>query len=314
MRTLDADAVASATPWPDLVDALANAVAASDVVSPERHVHPYSGTADADSSLLLMPAWTAAASADGLVGVKVVTFVPDNATRGVPTINAAYLAFDRVTGEPRAMLDGDVLTARRTAAISALAARLLARPGSRRLAVLGAGQLAPAVVAAHAAVGGIEQATIWGRDPDRARAAAGAAGELAGFEVATADDPESAVGAADIVVCVTGATAPVLHGRWLRPGCHVNLVGSFRGDMRESDDDVVRRATLFVDVPGAVVAGDLAQPIETGVIRATDIAADLAALATGRHPGRSGDDEITVFKSVGFAAADLATARLALAR
>lgn len=314
MRTLDADAVAAATPWAALADVLERSAATSDAICPDRHVHPYEGAGSSTSSLLLMPAWTTDATGDGMVGVKVVTHVPENGDRGLPTINAAYLAFDRVTGAPVAMLDGDALTSRRTAAISALAGRLLARADSRSLTVVGTGQLCSPVVAAHTALGGFERVSIWGRDAARARSAALDASATTSVPVTAAEDLEQAVRGADVVVCVTGATAPLVLGRWLRPGTHVNLFGAFRPDMRESDDEVVRRATLFVDVPAAVTAGDLSQPIADGVIQPADIAGDLADLAAGRHPGRSQPGEITVFKSVGFAAADLAAARLALSR
>ncbi len=118
---------------------------------------------------------------------------------------------------------------------------------------------------------------------------------------------------AHIISCVTGATDPIVHGDWLAPGTHLDLVGGFQPDMRESDDAAISRATLFVDtMAGAMVAGDLAQPLADGIIVESSIASDLAALVTGEHPGRSTDAEITLFKSAGFALADLAAARLAL--
>ncbi len=308
MLFLDADTVVRSTPWTPLMDGLAEALRAGSTTSPDRHVHDVAQPDGSTGALLLMPSWVD----NEAVGVKVVTYYPANATTEHPTVNAAYLLFDGATGLPAATIDGDALTARRTAAVSALAARHLARSDAERLLIVGTGQLAPNLALAHAAERELERVAVWGRNQASAEtvaAALAAAGlpAVAGARDGLADE----AAAADIISCATGATSPLIQGEWLSPGTHLDLVGGFRPDMREADDEAVRRSTVFVDtVAGASVSGDLAQPLESGVLTADGIAADLAALVSGVHTGRGSDDEITLFKSAGFAAADLAAARL----
>ncbi len=308
MRMLDAAAVRAATPWPELIAAIAAALAGDAVTAPERHVHPVGLPDGGTGTLLLMPAWVDTE----MIGVKAVTYFPSNAGTDVPTVNSAYLAFDGRTGQVAAVLDGDELTARRTAAISALAANRLARTDARRLLVVGTGALSPNMARAHAAIRPLVRIEVWGR---RHEAAASVAETLRaeGLPAETSDDLDASIRGADIVSCVTGATEPLVRGALLSEGAHLDLVGSFTPDMRESDDEAAARATIFVDtVAGALRAGDLAQPLADGVITEASIIADLQALAAGDHPGRTTPDEITLFKSAGFAAADLAAARLAL--
>ena len=306
IRTLDAAAVRTATPWPELIAAIAAALAEDAVSAPERHVHPVGLPDGGTGALLLMPAWV-----DGeLIGVKTVTYFPSNAGTAVPTVNAAYLLLDGRTGQLRAVLDGDELTDRRTAAVSALAADRLARADAERLLVVGTGRLSPNMARAHATVRPLTSIEIWGRNPQAAQSVAETL-QAEGLPARPVADLDASMPEADIVSCVTGATSPLVRGELLAPGAHLDLVGSFQPDMRESDDAAVARATIFVDtVVGASMSGDLAQPLADGVITEASITADLSALANGDHPGRTSADEITLFKSAGFAAADLAAARL----
>ena len=308
MRVLDADAVQAATPWPELIAAIAETLAGDAVTAPERHVHPVGLPGGGTGSFLLMPAW-----ADGeLIGVKAVTYFPSNAGTDVPTVNAAYLAFDGRTGQVLAVLDGDELTARRTGAISALAADRLARPDAQHLLVVGTGALSPNMARAHASVRPLALIEVWGRRPEAAASVAETL-RAEGLPAEASADLDASVRRADIVSCVTGATEPLVRGELLTPGAHLDLVGSFRPDMRESDDMAAARATIFVDsATGALMSGDLAQPLADGVLTEAAITADLRALVAGDHPGRTAPEEITLFKSAGFAAADLAAARLAL--
>ena len=308
MRFLDAAAVRAATPWPELIAAIAEVLAEEHLTSPERHVHPVGLPDGGEGALLLMPAWIDRE----LIGVKTVTYFPSNAGTAVPTVNAAYQLLDGRTGQLSAVLDGDELTDRRTAAISALAADHLARADVERLLVVGTGRLSPNMARAHAAVRPLTSIEIWGRRPEAAEAVAEQL-QAEGLPARATTDLDAGIQAADIISCVTGATSPLVRGDLLTPGSHLDLVGSFQPDMRESDDAAATRATIFVDtVAGASLSGDLAQPLAGGVITEASIAADLRALATGDHPGRTSADEITLFKSAGFAAADLAAARLAL--
>ena len=308
MRLLDAAAVRAATPWTELIAAIAEVLAEEHLTSPERHVHPVGLPDGGEGALLLMPAWIDRE----LIGVKTVTYFPSNAGTAVPTVNAAYQLLDGRTGQLSAVLDGDELTDRRTAAISALAADHLARAHAESLLVVGTGRLSPNMARAHAAVRPLTSIEVWGRRPEAAEAVAEQL-RAEGLPARATTDLDAGVPSADIVSCVTGATSPLVRGDLLAPGSHLDLVGSFQPDMRESDDAAVARASIFVDtVAGALSSGDLAQPLAGGAIAEASIAADLRALATGDHPGRTTADEITLFKSAGFAAADLAAARLAL--
>lgn len=306
MEVFDAAAVRAATPWPELMEAIVEVLGDPGALAPERHVHSLALADGAEGSLLVMPAWRSGE----VIGVKAVTYFPTNAGGATPTVNAGYLLFDGRSGRLVASLDGDELTVRRTAAVSALAARHLARPDAGRLLVVGTGQLASAVARAHAYGRPVTSLDVWGRNAGRAEEVAEAlAGQ--GLPARAVDDLDAAVAGAELITCVTGATEPLIAGRLLAPGAHLDLIGSFRPDMREADDDAVRRAAVFVDTrPGAVLAGDLARPLATGVIDETALVADLADLVSGRHPGRAAPEQITLFKSAGFALADLAAAQL----
>lgn len=306
MRLLDADQIRTATPWAELIDAIADIVANDAVASPDRQVFSIQQPDKEPASLLLMPAWTTREA----IGVKAVTYFPSNAA-ALPAIHAAYLLFNANTGQLTAILDGDELTARRTAAVSALAAKSLARADSTRLLVVGTGQLAPNMARAHATVLPLQQIQIWGRNPNTAKAVAQ---QLAaqGLPATPATGLDEAIRRADIITCATSATKPIVHGELLAPGTHLDLVGSFRPDMRETDDTAIARSTLFADtITGAIQSGDLAQPLANNTITQTEITADLRSLVSGAHCGRRSPEEITVFKSAGFAAADLAAALLA---
>jgi ornithine cyclodeaminase len=219
------------------------------------------------------------------------------------------------TGEPLAFIDGQALTTWRTAATSALASSYLSRSDASRLLMVGAGSLAPRLVEAHAAVRPIREVLVWNRTGERA---ARLANSLSGhpFQVSATEDLEGAVRGADIVSCATLSAGPLIEGAWLQAGSHLDLVGSYRPDMRESDDECIRRARLFVDDREAALrdAGDLAIPIAAGVIDESDIAADLAELSQGEKAGRRFHDQITLFKSTGTGLADFAAAAHVFAR
>ncbi|MBV8168646.1 MAG: ornithine cyclodeaminase family protein [Alphaproteobacteria bacterium] len=307
MKLIDDAAIERHPAYPALIARLRAAFAA-DVTVPLRHHHQVAVPGAAAGTLLLMPAWQAGA----YLGIKVVTVFPDNATRSLPTVLASYLLLSAETGAPVALMGGRVLTVRRTAAASALAASYLARADARHLVMVGTGALAPALIAAHASVRPIERVTVWGRN----RAAANdVVAKLAGnrYAIAATDDLEAAVRAADIVSCATLAQDPLVAGAWLAPGAHLDLVGGFKPDMRETDDDAIRRSAVFVDTRAGAMkeAGDIVQPLASGVLTPDAIRADLFDLARGRSPGRGAPDQITLFKSVGTALEDLAAAQLA---
>jgi ornithine cyclodeaminase len=212
-------------------------------------------------------------------------------------------------------MDGASLTVRRTAAASALAARYLARKEASVLVMVGAGALSRPLVEAHLSQHPIKRVYLWARE-DSKRAAK--AKELAalGLPVEPASDLEQVVRQADIISCATLSTTPLVKGAWLKPGAHLDLVGAFTPEMRESDDEAVQRASLFCDTRAGALkeGGDLVIPLKAGVIKESAVKADLADLARGVHKGRATPDEITLFKSVGTAVEDFAAARLAMAR
>ncbi len=303
-RNYDADAVTQATPWPKLLAALTKAFA-SPHVAPDRHIHRIAVPGAEDATALIMPAWIEGEH----FGVKLANIFPSNSRLGLPAVSAAYLLCNGRTGAIEALIDGGTLTARRTAATSALASRLLSRADSRTLLMVGAGRMARLLVEAHRAVRPVERVLVWARRPEQAEALAAACGaEVVG-------DLDRALAAADIVSAATLSTVPLIRGAMLRPGTHLDLVGAFTPLMREVDSEAVARATVFIDTEGGAraEAGDLLQAEAEGRFRWDEVAADLAALVTGRHPGRRDETEITLFKSVGAAIEDLAAARLVAA-
>jgi ornithine cyclodeaminase len=307
VRFIEAAEIDSILDYPALVEALAQAFREA-VVAPVRHHHAIERPGET-ATLLLMPAW--AAGGDGFIGVKVASVFPLNAGRGKPSVMGTYLLLAGDSGEPLAGFDGMTLTLWRTAAASALAAGFLAPPGARRMAMIGAGALAPLLIAAHAAVRPITQVTIWNRTPEAAERLA-AALDRPGLAVSATGDREAAVREADIVSVATMSRTPLVEGAWLKPGAHVDLVGAYTPEMREADDEAIRRARVHVDTRGGALkeAGDIVQPLAAGVIGEADIAGDLFDLCRGAVPGRRSDEEITLFKSVGSAIEDLAAAIL----
>lgn len=302
-----ADEVHAALDYAALAEALREAFL-QDWTVPLRHVHDVTGRGD---RLLLMPAWRAGEA----LGVKLATVFPRNRERGVATVSALYVLLDGATGHLLALLDGEALTLRRTAAASVLAARYLAREDSATLLVVGTGALAPHMARAYCALRPIRSLLLWGRRAERAQESAAKLGRE-GLPACAIDDLGAALAQADIVCCATTATEPVVRGALVRPGTHVDLVGGFAPKMREVDDDLLARAEIFVDTYAGALkeAGDLVQPLASGALQRERIVAELAQLASGAHPGRRRAGEITVFKSVGTALEDLCAARLVLAR
>lgn len=266
-----------------------------------------------DGLLLTMPAALLDSRA---LGTKIVTVYASNRERGLPTIHAAYLLLDLETGVPLALIEGGFLTGIRTGATSALAARFLARSDSRTAACFGAGVQAAFQLRCLAVVLALEHVFVVGRTPARARAFADAMGKELGIPVELAASAREAVRQADLITCATTSTTPLFDGKDLRAGSHVDAVGSFRPETREVDTETVRRARVVVDTyTGArAEAGDLLIPIEEGAITWAHMAAELAELVTGKKAGRTDREEITLFKSVGFALEDAAAARLAYER
>lgn len=305
------ETIAGLVSYPELADAMDAAFAARSE-TPVRHQHTVQVPGAEPGHLLLMPSWQPGDS----LGIKLVTFFPGNAQRGEPTVNAGYLLFDAETGIPRAYLDGNEMTLRRTAAASLLAARYLARKSTEQLLVVGTGQLAEHMARAYLSEFPLQRVLVWGRSADKAETLAEkllpATRQLDGCQVEVAPDLETAVREAGIITCATSSSQSLIRGAWLQPGQHLDLVGAFTAGMREADDEAMQRVRLYVDTREGTLAesGELIQAIANGAIAEGDIVAEMPELARGQAQGRASDNEITLFKSVGCALEDLAAAQL----
>lgn len=275
---------------------------------PLRHNHAVQGATEAENGiLLLMPAWQKGKR----LGVKTVSIFPGNQAKGLPGLHSVFILYDATTGAPLAVLDGDAITSRRTAAASALAARWLARADAQKLLVVGAGRVASLLPGAYRCVRDIDSVQVWDIRPEAAQAMVERL-RAEGLQAQVAQDLEQGTRWADIVSCATLSTAPLIRGEWLRPGTHLDLIGGFTPAMRESDDACFARGTVFVDTDEALLkAGDILDPIASGAWSKDRLAATLEDLCRGRHAGRSSAEEVTVYKAVGTALEDVAAASLA---
>ena len=306
-RMFGAEEVEAALTYPRLVEALRAAFQEEGETMPVRQSYPV-GTEAAPGHLLLMPAWKRGTA----IGTKLVTVFPGNAARGLGSVASLYVLLDGETGQPRAIIAGDALTNRRTAAASALASSYLSRPDSRTLAIIGTGHVAAHLMEAHCAIRPIDRILVFGRNRERAGALVERARTHLKVQADVAPDLDAMVGAADIVACGTTSVAPLVRGAMVRPGTHVDLVGAFTPQMRESDDALIAGADIYVDTRAGALAeaGDLLQPIAAGAWNADRLKGDLHDLTAGRVPGRTDAAAITVFKSVGAALEDLVAAQL----
>ena len=287
---LDESAVRARLDASALIEALERALgefSAGRFVQPVRTVLP---VAEHQGFFGVMPAYA------GTLGAKLVTFYPEN--RGVHTHHALIVLFREETGEPLAVLDGRLITEMRTAAVSAVATRCLARAGAETLAILGAGVQARSHLQALRLVRPFRSVRVW--SPHSARRFAAEHG------IQAAASAEEAVRGADVVVVATSSKTPVLEGGWLAPGTHVNAVGACRPDWRELDDALLASCRLFVD------SREAASQESGDVIAKGRVDAEIGEVLLGQRPGRQGEDEITLFKSVGMAIEDLVSAKLVL--
>jgi alanine dehydrogenase len=261
----------------------------------------------AQNDWLMLPAWQYGTC----FGIKLASVFPGNAAKNLASVQGAYLLFDGQTGETLCGMDGAMLTLRKTAANSAAAADWLARKDAETLCMIGAGALAPHLVEAHCAVRPIRQVLWWNRSrPAVERAIAALAPRLPKVALVAADDLHDAISFADIISTATMATEPLVKGVWLRSGTHLDLVGGYRPDMREADDDCINFAERhYVDARFTTleVAGDLTQPLASGALDPASVI-DMEQVARGERPKRISEDEITWFKSGGGGHEDLATA------
>lgn len=310
MHVLDATAVHANLPWPDLIEALRRAHLGS---MPSIGQLLQEDPAGSGNQFVTLPGW----APGGAIAVKLVGVFPANRDLMPPrpSVQGLVAVFDGQTGAPRMVADGAAMTVRKTAGDSALGAAILARTGAKTLLVLGAGALAPHAAAAHcAARPSIRRVMIWNRTPAGAQAVAETL-RAEGLDAESVTDLDRAVAQADVVSCVTMSDRPLVKGALLRPGAHLDLIGAYLPDMRETDDEAMRRGAIFVDTRSGIErAGDLAQAVENGAIGWDAVRADLFELVQGRASGRQSSDEITVFKNNGGAHLDLFTAAALLER
>jgi len=297
----------SHTDFRELIGLLDQGFSNAAVQTPMRHHHDYSNPKEGiDSTLLLMPAWDPGKD----VGVKIVSVNPNNATYNLPTIQGTYVYLDAHQGFVKAILDAKALTAKRTAAASALAASYLAKKNASSLLMIGTGVLSSNLIRAHASVRPIKNVFVWGRDLAKAKAVADTfkGGSL---EVKAVANYLPYVSKVDVISCATLSKIPLVFGKNLLPGQHLDLVGAYKKDMREADDDTILRSSIFLDTfqGGVKESGDIVIPIQKGILKETNIKADLFGLCSKSKKGRQHDDEITLFKSVGHASEDLIGAR-----
>ena len=306
LRLLGATDVDRAIDMREAIDIMATAFKA--LASGRANVPQRLGVETEAGLLLAMPGSLPEQSA---LAIKVVSVFPGNSRLGLPSVFGLVLVLDASSGAPLALIEGSHLTALRTGAASGLATKLMAREDARTVALFGAGVQARTQLAAVRAVRDIREVRIVSRTPQSAERLAG---ELTGLETRVLADSGAAVRGADIVITATTSATPVVFGRDVEPGTHVNAIGAYTPTMREVDADVVRRARVIVDTrQGALAeAGDLIMAIRERAITTDHIVAELGEVANGTIAGRTSEEEITLFKSVGHAAQDVALARRVL--
>lgn len=308
MKNFNQQQVASLLPYTELIEELKIAFNFGGQV-PLRHSHTVRTDDGTENLLLLMPCW----QQGDMLGIKIVMVCPDNYKENLDSVSSSYILLDANTGKKLAMLDGDELTARRTACASALASSYLSDPAAESLLMIGTGTIAHHLVHAHSSVRNLKQIYIWGRSFENAKSFASTLGKELDIKILTAESPEKYANMCDIISCATMSNDPVLKGKWLNPNKkqHIDLVGAYTANMREADNDVVSQCDIYVDTyEGALAeAGDIIQPIREAIITREDIVAELSELVKEDF-AKVSNDRSTLFKSVGTALEDLAAAKL----
>ncbi len=289
-----------------LIATLRKGFASEAILVPMRHHHDFPNPeVGADSTLLLMPAW----HSGKVSGVKIATVSPKNGRFDLPSIQAVYVLMDALKGSMKAILQAKSLTAKRTAAASALASSFLSRTDSSSLLMIGTGALSANLIRAHASVRPIKTVYVWGRTLAKAQTVCDGLKDE-DFECHAVETIAEKIAEVDIVSCATLSKTPLVLGKYLKKGQHIDLVGAYRNDMREADDETLTKASVYIDTyqGGLRESGDIAIPLKSGVLKEEDIKGDLFGLCSGKTKGRSHPDEITYFKSVGHALEDLMAA------
>lgn len=303
MRIINRQEVERLLPMAACIDVMADAMRAASGGAVAMPLRLFTPLADDSGSFGLMPGSTLDPP---FFGAKVISLLPGNPAKGLPTVQGYVSLFDHDTGKPVALIDGASVTAIRTAAASGLATRELARQDACTHGLFGTGVQAVTHIDAAACARDIEEVVVWGRDAEKTRRFAKEQSRRAQADVRATDDPAEAAGC-DVVSTVTAATEPVLKGEWLQPGCHVNLVGVHTPQAREADTAAIRRAKVYVDLMESAMneAGDLLIPIGEGAVDERHILGEIGQLLAGAVPGRTDESDITLYKSLGIVAQDL---------
>jgi ornithine cyclodeaminase len=294
------------TNFSELISEIKQHFYSDEIIVPMRHHHDFPNPkVQTDSTLFLMPAWNPGKNA----GVKVITVSPKNGQFDLPSIHGTYIYFDAVKGFIKAIIDAKSLTVKRTAAASALASSYLSRKDSSSLLMIGTGALSTNLIKAHAAVRPIKEVFVWGRNFKKAITICDVLNNE-NFKITAVKTIEEKIAEVDIISCATLSKIPLVLGKYLKTGQHIDLVGSYKTDMREADDETISKASVYVDTfQGALKeSGDIVTPLQNKTLKQEDIKADLFQLCSSEKTGRSNKEEITVFKSVGHALEDLAAA------
>ena len=303
---IDSAFIENNTVFSELIEALKQGFSNDKTIVPMRHHHDFPNPeVDADSTLLLMPAWNPSKDA----GVKIVTVSPENGQFNLPSIQGAYIYFDAIKGNMKAVLEAKSLTVKRTAAASALASSYLSQKDSSSMLMIGTGALSINLIKAHTSVRPIKNVFIWGRNFEKSQTIV-AALKNEKFNAKAIKTIEEKISEVDIISCATLSKTPLISGKYLKPGQHIDLVGAYKKDMREADDETITNASVFLDTfqGGLKESGDIVIPIENGTLKKEAIKADLFQLCSNEQNGRISEKEITVFKSVGHALEDLVAA------
>jgi alanine dehydrogenase len=305
--------VRSVLGMPDLIDAMQSVLAEFSSGATQQPLRTVLQIGQAKSFFGIMPGYVPTLDA---MGTKLVTVYESNLARSLPSHLATIALLDPATGALRAIVDGRYITEARTAAVSAVSTRLLARPDAGVLGLIGSGVQAQSHLEALAQVRTLREVRVWSPDETRRRSFVEAVEPHAPCTVVAAPSARDAVDGADLVALVSSARQPVVSSEWIRPGAHICAVGACRPDQREMDTALVRAARVFVDSrTGAFAeAGDILLPIAEGAITRDHVAGELGEVAAGRITGRTSADEITVFKSLGMAVEDVAAAQLVFGR
>ncbi len=308
MRFISADEVHQVCSYPELVQSLEEFHRDAPADLKDMMMSNYRERPNSDNHILIRAAW----SHEITLGLKAVTIFPDNTrTNNRPAIHAVYVHFDGQSGEPTAVIDGTAMTYYKTAADSALGSKYLANQNISRMAMVGAGAMAPHLIRAHCEIHpSINQVCIWNRTFERAEKLA-ANLSLEDVEIEVSDDLEATIRNAQLISSATMTIDPIIDGDWISQGTHIDLIGAYRIDMREANDAALLKSRIFVDSRKTTIGeiGELDIPLQEGTIDESNILADLYELCSGHVRGRNTEQDITLFKNGGGGHLDLMTAQ-----